>query len=716
MSFIYQDRCLPLRAPAKIARGLFLTVANSGATRNNTGIPGSSTKNVFDSIINPAEYSPGQVFAMAHDNAGDINEPKGFLGATGNTYIVNNAYGSPNAMIGTPFAHTSSSPDNVSGYSEIRGYLQPMTLAQFCTELNLSQTAGRLYQTNWLGDPYGYLTVTPLLNADGTLINEYETFANKIVPVITWYYTDDSGNRVSEIQNWSFDYYFTSNAFCQAQRKPIGVPGGGTTYQRLTTRVTSSDVLYYSITPPYVKASIKNGHNLGATLNGYAARENQADDVITISINSAPYYDFVAVAKTPTAKISKVYAVNGGSPYSLSYVCSGFSVNNFVRVPLFNSVDDIVNLFADFGVVVTTDWDEVLNPTPTPEETATPNPDPTDREIPSFPDNTTDTTPIEQAYITPSTFGQSCVYNPTTTRDFLNWVCDNTVDISNWSRLFANPADVITGINLYNLDIVAHDSTHVEAKTETNILGVTTPIPNYAILGGYNNIVDGGTLHLQAYYGNYADFTSMTYQMYVPFVGFMTLRACDVVNKTLHLYYAVDFATGSAVAFVNSDDKLIYTSPCTVAGKIPLSTSDKNSQMINNTLSVLGGLSGLLGGVASGNVGGGVGALMGGLGGLQMQTNYSNKGSLSSVNIYKLIPAFVERTRYDLFLPSNDSTYLGAKYQTAAGAPSTQFDTLLNCVDSGGFVQSDVVYITSQTATETEKQQIIDLIKSGIYL
>ena len=120
--------------------------------------------------------------------------------------------------------------------------------------------------------------------------------------------------------------------------------------------------------------------------------------------------------------------------------------------------------------------------------------------------------------------------------------------------------------------------------------------------------------------------------------------------------------------------------------------------------------------INNGNVGGGIGALFNGLGGLQLQTNYANRGSLSSVNIYRLIPAFIERTRFDLFLPSMDEEYLGAKYQTAAGAPSTQFDTLLNCVDTGGFVQSDVVYLTSQTATETEKQQIIDLIKSGIYL
>ena len=282
--------------------------------------------------------------------------------------------------------------------------------------------------------------------------------------------------------------------------------------------------------------------------------------------------------------------------------------------------------------------------------------------------------------------------------------------------MFANPVDVITGINLYNLDIVAHDSGRVKNNAQTNILGVVTDIPNYSILDGYNNIVDGGTLHLTAYYGNYADFTSMTYQAFLPFVGFVSLRACDVVNRTLHLYYAVDFATGAAVAFLNSDGKLIYTSPCTVAGKIPISTSDKNSQMINNTLSVIGGIGGLLGGIASGNVGGGVGSFLGGMGGLQFQTNYANKGSLSAVNMYKLLPAFVERTRYDLFFPSDDSDYTSAMYQAYMGAPSTQFDKLPNCIHAGGYVQANFVYLRSNTATDIEKQQIIDLIKSGIYL
>ena len=717
MGFRAEEKTLKIRGKGIIAARMFRKAALKAAYVQNQSNPQNYNGTSYRRIINPVEYAASTTHIGASSAEGAM--PRGETGAggsIGNYKPPSNRY------------YSNINYSNIYDFSKcgnLRGYLQPMTLREFLTERNYPQAATRPY--------YKCGGATEFSNENGMTwlidsatkkpYNEINRYGNKIVPVITWYYDNANGERVSDYQILSISKWYTSNQYEITEYKNIQIPfGGGYTRAYVAKTQTISDIGYYSITAPYV--SSKTGTYFGNTANGAIFNgaifskwnDNSAAENI-ITYDEPEFYTALAVGFSETATTTaKLFNVSGAEYVGAAFPLDINNPNFKMFVPVFDSVDDIIALFDDFGVVVTTDWDEVLNPTPTPEETATPNPDPTDREIPNFPDNTTDFTPVEPAYITPSTFGQSCVYNPTTTRDFLAWVCDSTVDIGNWARLFANPADVITGINLYNLDIVAHDAAHVAAKTETNILGVTTPIPNYAMLGGYNNIVDGGTLHLQAYYGNYADFTSMTYQMYVPFVGFTTLRACDVVNKTLHLYYAVDFATGSAVAFVNSDNKLIYTSPCTVAGKIPLSTSDRNSQMINNTLSVLGGLSGLLGGVASGNVGGGVGALMGGLGGLQMQTNYSNKGSLSSVNIYKLIPAFVERTRYDLFMPSNDSAYINARYQTAVGAPSTQFDTLINCVDAGGFVQSDVVYLTSQTATETEKQQIIDLIKSGIYL
>lgn len=720
MGFRAEEKSLKIRSKCELALKHFKQSALRAEYRAQIGNVSKYDTGSFYAIEAPLEYTASTTHVISSTAFG--SDPTAELGASGET----GGFAPP-----SHYADRSSlAYDKIydaSGISNLRGFLQPMTLREYCTTKSLNQTAARTFQQCW--KTHAYYTSQNQVLFDLTSRqpnNEFSAYADKIVPVITWYYTDREGDRIKGNQQIRISKWYTTNKYKTKTYKEEHIPfGGGTQRTWRVSSFTTSDTVYCSICPPYVSSvneTYSDEVSYGANLNGAVYStwgQNDTSPNVIVSVDTSHYYTMLRVGWNDTDKVStayKFYPVTTGAPF----VNVGVTYENYFdygeTIPVYDSVEDIIALFADYGVTVTTDFEEVINPTPTPEEIATPNPDPTDREIPNFPDNTTDYTPVEPAYITPSTFGQSCVYNPTTTRDFLRWVCDSTVDVGNWARLFANPADVITGINLYNLDIVAHDAAHVEAKTETNILGVTTPIPNYAILGGYNNIVDGGTLHLQAYYGNYADFTSMTYQMFVPFVGFTTLRACDVVNKTLHLYYAVDFATGSAVAFVNSDDKLIYTSPCTVAGKIPLSTSDRNSQMINNTLSVLGGLSGLLGGVASGNVGGGVGALMGGLGGLQMQTNYSNKGSLSSVNIYKLIPAFVERTRYDLFFPSNDSAYINARYQTAAGAPSTQFDTLLNCVDAGGFVQSDVVYLTSQTATETEKQQIIDLIKSGIYL
>ena len=713
MGFKLEPYCAQVRAKCDLAREHFRKIISYPAYAKCEGYFNSfssSAATPFRCLKNAREYTANIVYIVATSVEGSVPRGEKSSGGAPSFYTTppsNRRY------------YSDATIYNFSACTLLRGYLTPMTLEEYCTKHNITHNAARVYQVVPNGSTdYAELNA-PIIDKSTLMpFDEYETLKNKIVPVIKWYYTNGKGERVDTRQNLSILYYFTANSAQITTYKSV------VNTRLFAPKTVTFDTQYYSVSPPYVSpiSSVHSNTRYGANLNGAIYCTWGSDTSIKtpngyVDREENPYYTMIIAGWTKTVGSSGLYNIDDDLYTNAAYK-NAYNITNTgaTIMPVFNSTDDIISLFADYGVTVTTDFNEVISPTPTPEESAKPNPDPTDREIPNFPDNTTDYTPVEPAYITPSTFGQSCVYTPTTTRDFLAWICDSTVDVGNWARLFANPADVITGINLYNLDIVAHDSGRVQYNKNTNILGVQTAIPNYSIIDGYNNIVDGGTLHLQAYYGNYADFTSMTYQMYVPFVGFTTLRACDVVNKTLHLYYAVDFATGSAVAFVNSDDKLIYTSPCTVAGRIPLSTSDRNSQMINNTLSVLGGLSGLLGGVASGNVGGGVGALMGGLGGLQMQTNYSNKGSLSSVNIYKLIPAFVERTRYDLFMPSNDSAYINAKYQSAAGAPSTQFDTLLNCVDAGGFVQSDVVYLTSQTATEAEKQQIIDLIKSGIYL
>ena len=714
MALDFLQYCKKMRAKAETISLLFGEAQNIGL--KNQGTYGSPTATTGGALKNPKAYDAGFTYMVTtNSSVTDIIGPVG-IGTGGNW---NNAY---MPRLYQYFPNFTSLTDNLA-CNDIVGLLTPVKLSDYMAQNNINSVT-RLY-TSLVGGG-GILEYSTLVNSETLIpVDDSILFSDWIVPVIEWFFTNNSGVR-KKLSSLPFFYYFYSTTAFETIKYSTQNLFGGTfhTYSPNTMPIGGDGVGYFGFSPPYIHASsIK--FSQGACCQGFMSSgvvyENYPEPdrnkrLLYYTKTSAPY---VVLSNNPKT------AVPDGLTYNIQAIdVEGYSspvgiksydgrVDN-PNIVVYRSAQAVIDLFADYGVMVTTDLDVAMNPPETDDGIINPG-NPSDP-LPFFPDNDSDETPIEQAYITPSTFAQSCVYNPLTTRDFLRWICDNTVDVKNWSRLFANPVDVITGINLYNLDIPAHDSAHTLLQSETNILGVTTSIPNYAILDGYNNIVDGGTLTLEAYYGNYADFTSMTYQIFIPFVGFTSLRPCDVVNKRLHLFYAVDFATGAAVAFLNSDNKLIYTSPCTVAGKIPLSTSDKNSQMINNTLSILGSVGGLLGGIASGNVGGGVGALLNGFGGLQMQTNYTNKGSLSVVNIYKLLPAFVERTRYDLFFPSDDQQYIGARYQSAAGAPSTTFDTLINCANAGGFVQSDVVYITSGTATETEKAEIAALIKSGIYL
>lgn len=699
-----RENCTAFNAPCAKATQLFNHLQERAHIQENR-ITSGTTDTPRD-LINPMPYEYGKTFADVYSYSTSSHAFP--------------SYGGDVAQA-RPYGWTSQGDliTTAVDVSSIRGYVEFTTVAQYMAD-NGFVHANRLFANPSNGTAsFSSLGLYDLTTK--TLINDSGQFSDYVVPKVTWLVRGTDGGLKPLSKAFSPLFWITARQNNYAD--PTTLLGSPFLQLKVNT-LARGELVYFGIGIPHL-SGVSSDYQYRETLfySGYTKCSwgNYNDDTtrsITVYGNNpavVPWVTFSATKTTPKATTSPLYKVTATSDIGMSAVNLGVQTGGIENIfPAYVDAESFIELCKDFGVFVSTDLDELSEYNPTDDIKI--NPDTPYDPIPYLPDNTTDTTPIEPATITPSTFGQACVYNPATLKEFLMWVCDSTVDIGNWARLFANPADVITGINLYNLDIVHHDATHVQHNAQTNILGVTTDIPNYSILGGYNNIVDGGTLHLQAYYGNYADYTSMTYQMFIPFVGFTTLRACDVVNKTLHLYYAVDFATGSAVAFVNSDDKLIYTSPCTVAGKIPLSTSDRNSQIINNTLSVLGGLSGLLGGVASGNVGGGVGALMGGLGGLQMQTNFANKGSLSAVNIYSLLPAFVERTRYDLFFPSDDQQYIGAKYQSAAGAPSTTFDTLVNCADEGGFVQSDVVYITSGTATETEKAEIAALIKSGIYL
>lgn len=722
------SKMLAVRGRQVKLREMFNTLQKYYVNNDNSRSSGGGFSRIGTGryIINPKPYNPGYTYIAKGTYTGtDANtiansivfcdDP--FYTVSGTKAMYYPPYGS---LRKTTAAITTAATD-ISGLKNLAGYLTYKTVAEYMSQYGFT-TATQAFKmpSGSTSDTTAQPSSIFLAHSETKqLYDESARFSNWIIPTITWYVGEGTRTTITGLRPYYIIAY-TDSAY-RGPRISTGIIPPFYTFPNSYKTYTNPQ--YFCMGIPY-NGEGDNGLLYG--LNSFGAGYVTGKIRYRGTADSTQYDEFTAYehdlpltylwfnATTAELWIKPLTESFRGADAVAGGAYSSKTNAQYSQRVAYRSAQDVIDIFADAGIFVSTDIAEVYSPPITDDGII--NPDEVDN-LPYYPDNSTETTAITSGYVTPATFAQNLIYTPLATNNFLKWVCNNTVDITNWRRLFANPADVILGINLYNLDLVAHDSDNVLSSDTTNILGVSANIPNHFFRDGYNTIVDGGTCYIQAYYGNYADYTTMTYQCFVPFIGYISLRASDVVNKMLHLYYAVDFATGAANVFLNSDDKLIYTNTCNVASKIPLSTSDKNSQLLHNLMTTMSAGQAFANGFAGGQSNfKSLQAMLNTLSGLQLQSNFANRGSMSALNAHSLLPAFVERTRFDLFLPSDDQQYTGAEYQKYSGAPSTQFDAIVNCVDSNGYIESDVVYITSATATTAEKEEIINLIKSGIYL
>lgn len=93
-----------------------------------------------------------------------------------------------------------------------------------------------------------------------------------------------------------------------------------------------------------------------------------------------------------------------------------------------------------------------------------------------------------------------------------------------------------------------------------------------------------------------------TYEMYIPFVGYVQLNAHEILGRRLLLIYQPNFEDGSASVFLidKNNNNIVYQSTCQLGVNIGLSTDNElenNRARISNTLNLItGGLSSVLSG------------------------------------------------------------------------------------------------------------------------
>lgn len=154
--------------------------------------------------------------------------------------------------------------------------------------------------------------------------------------------------------------------------------------------------------------------------------------------------------------------------------------------------------------------------------------------------------------------------------------------------------------------LIGNDELSKIFNIPTNI-GNTGAIPmfcnaKFTITGKYNNFLD------------YEPYTK--YEIFLPYYGWLTLKSCDILNKNIYVTYIVQTDSSNGSVYVLTDDKVIFTSTCSIGVQFAISTTNRerikreqDANLLNMFVGTLvGGGTMLLGGIAGSPIGMGIGA------------------------------------------------------------------------------------------------------------
>ena len=327
----------------------------------------------------------------------------------------------------------------------------------------------------------------------------------------------------------------------------------------------------------------------------------------------------------------------------------------------------------------------------------------------------------------------------------------------------SNPMEVVQGVRYYPFDL-----SEIFSSVQSQ---------NYIYFGAYqlqlssgsalkiiyaNGYKDMGTVRIKRTFNDWRDFEPYTkLSIYLPYIGRYTLDAARYYDKEVKIRYYIDIRTGMCCACLIANGVLLDWFDGQIGVEMPITLTDYSSYaqtQINTILrnSALGaggvattigagvkfgtnmlhaeesydashpqtakimdsmsGMSGPQAALAATGIATGVGAVAVGVG-AGMKTAYElmktgtsaytgTKGSSSA-----MVNAFLPQYPTFMFeiLEIDESPYLNELY----GRPTNASGRL---GDFSGYLEAEDIMLICPIATDNERQEIIDLVRSGIYI
>ena len=368
-------------------------------------------------------------------------------------------------------------------------------------------------------------------------------------------------------------------------------------------------------------------------------------------------------------------------------------------------------------------------------------------------------------------FSQLYLCDTSSLYDISNALFDYTPDASvhgQWEKIKkglemygSNPMDAVQGLRFYPFDL----STIFSSVSQQNYIyfgaykcDITNNVLKVVYANGYKDL---GTILIKRTFNDWRDFEPYTrLYIYLPYVGKFQLDLAKYYDKSVNVRYYIDIRTGGCCACLIADNILLDWFDGIIGTEMPITLTDYSSYA-QTQLSIIARNAGI-GGLAT--------ALTGHAVNKELQTHLGQKeianetgdafASLASTSsgaagtaatvgkgvgfaaaVGTVVAGAVMKSRFDMtnngvgkynstrgsssamlnqFLPQyptfmfeiqeiDESPYLNELY----GRPTNASGRL---GDFSGYLEAEDVMLICPIATDNERQEIIDLVRSGIYI
>lgn len=215
--------------------------------------------------------------------------------------------------------------------------------------------------------------------------------------------------------------------------------------------------------------------------------------------------------------------------------------------------------------------------------------------------------------------------------------------------------------------------------------------------------LDLGAIQIPEHWASALDYSPyVTVDIFLPFVGVVTLQVDDVIGKTLHVKYNVDILTGATLASIKCGDSVLYTHNTNMIFRHPV-TQSSFGPLYQSIL-------GLVGNTISGAVAGGIGGAVGGALGSAINVATSKHSNVSRGGSIGGATGCLGNFKPYLIIHRPIQS-LASGFKHFKGYPSNITGTISSVT---GYTEVESVHLTGIPCTDSERDEIMALLYNGV--